>query len=676
MPDAAREHIVTVKQAGANLLSIINDILDFSKIEAGSLKLVEEKYLFSSLLNDVISIIRMRLVDSPIRFAVYIDRNIPSTLIGDELRLRQVLINVLGNAVKYTDKGFVSFSVCGKITDGGAVDLTLRVTDSGRGIKTEDIGRLFKEYVQVDLENNRGIEGVGLGLSITSNIVKAMGGDITVQSEYGEGSTFTVTLRQKIHSPEILASVNDPGRKNVLIYERREIYAGSIVQTLDNLGVANILVSNDVDLTNKLSERAYAFIFISFAQYVKNKDIIHKHGAGAEIVMLTEFGETIPDKELNSLAVPVHCISAANILNGASGRFTYSESQETARFTAPNGKVLIVDDINTNLKVAEGLLAPYKMQTDLRGSGFDAIEAVKSKDYDIVFMDHRMPGMDGIVAAAHIRAMGGEDEYYTNLPIVALTANAVAGTREMFMEKGFNDFISKPINTAKLNTILERWIPKEKQISSVLETGGGQDGDGALPFEIEGLDIRRGISISGGSPENYIETLATFYEDGLERIPLLKECLAAGDLALYGTYIHALKSAVAGVGGAALSKSAEILEGFADSGDLSAVTLRNDEFITTLDTLLRKIGKVVSAHGGSPDKDTALSAEDLSLWLIRLKSALDDVDAGSINSIIDKLGEMAEAENAADIRTIAGKIMLAEYDDAKELIDRLLGKHP
>ncbi|MDR2571442.1 MAG: GAF domain-containing protein, partial [Oscillospiraceae bacterium] len=245
MTDSVRDHISTVKQAGANLLSIINDILDFSKIESGSMQIVSDEYLFSSMLNDVISIISMRAFDSQIRFAVNIDSNIPDVLKGDETRIRQVLLNILSNAVKFTDMGYVLFSVNGEITGDNEIFLTMGIKDSGRGIKEEEIGKLFEDYSQLDNESDKEIEGTGLGLPIALNIIKAMGGDILVESEYGKGSLFTVTLPQEIGRPEKMAVVENASDISVLLYELRTTYAFSIAKAFDNLGLNHELASDE-----------------------------------------------------------------------------------------------------------------------------------------------------------------------------------------------------------------------------------------------------------------------------------------------------------------------------------------------------------------------------------------------------------------------------------------------
>ncbi|MDR2532100.1 MAG: response regulator [Oscillospiraceae bacterium] len=679
-PYVLREHISTARQAGSNLLSIINGILDFSRIEAGNLKIVPREYQFSSLLNDVINIVRMRIIDSPIRFAVNIDSNIPNSLIGDEVRLRQVLINLLGNAVKYTDKGFVTFSATCEKTGEDSINLVMEVSDSGRGIKPEHINRLFSEYVQVDDEAGRGIEGVGLGLTITNSLLKAMDGTINVESEYGKGSKFVVILPQGVYSHEKLAHINEPENKKVLVYERRDIYSNSICRSIENMGGYCTIVSDEAELTAVGAGENFSFIFTSYTFYERSKDILLKIKNNPRIVLLAEFGEKVPDRGLGVLSMPVYSVSIANILNNISDNYIYSEIGESVvRFVAPGAKVLIVDDINTNLRVAKGLLMPYKMKIDLCNSGADAIKAIQKKDYDLIFMDHRMPEMDGMEATVRIRALGesnDDEQYFKNIPIVALTANAVAGMREMYLENGFNDYLSKPIDTVKLNSVLERLIPREKQkglsdANSIIISADEQEIKPA--FEIEGLNVKKGLSISAGSYEYYMETLSTFIEDGTERIDLLNECIENGDMQLYTTCVHALKSAAASVGADELSGFAYTMELAARQDDSAFIKTRNDEFTANLNALLGRIKEAVSAYeaerGESRESSGLLKAE-----LNKLLKALHDMDAGAINLAIGTLQKIArEEKTAGTVRSISTKILMSDYDEATELIQGLLG---
>ncbi|MCL2557571.1 MAG: response regulator [Treponema sp.] len=463
--DEAREHMVTVKQAGTNLLSIINDILDITKVENDKLEIVPVNYHFSTLLNDVISIARMKILDSNLSFVVKVGSNIPNSLHGDEVRIRQVLLNLLTNSIKYTDSGgFVSLSIEGEMEGDDILNLTMKVEDSGRGIRKEDVGRLFDEYARFDT-HAKFAEGIGLGLPIVWHIMNGMGGKIGVQSEYGVGSVFTITFSQKVRKNISTSLIEGARGKNVLAYEPRRLYADSLVFALESLGVKSALARNDGDLLEKLRSDAFDYAFISFEMYRKNIVAVKELAVKTKIVVLTEFGESIPEKNFIALSMPAHSLSVANILSGGQDSFSYyRNSGFVAGFLAPAASVLVVDDVLTNLKVIKGLLAPYGMQMSLCKSGEMALDALKVNRYDIVFMDHLMPGLDGVETTARIRAMGEGDGYFARLPIVALTANAVSGMCEYFMENGFSDFMSKPVDVVKLNSVLEKWIPKEKRL--------------------------------------------------------------------------------------------------------------------------------------------------------------------------------------------------------------------
>ena len=462
------EHVFTVKQAGTSLLAIINDILDISKIESGKFELTPHDYLFSSLLDDVVSIIRMQTIESHLRFIVNVDINIPDSLYGDEVRIRQVLLNLLSNAVKFTDSGgFVALRIQGEIGSENVVNMTIDVEDSGIGIKKDDMRSLFGEYTQLDREKSNAVEGTGLGLAISKHIVETMGGDIQVRSDYGKGSTFTVTFPQKValDSSKSLVHVENIKEKNVLVYEERDIYVNSLLFTMNNIGVECTLVCDNVDLLEKLVSGKYAFAFISFELYKKNIVAIAKLDTQTKIVILTEFGEVVQEDKMIILTMPTHSLSVANILNDERESFLYrGRTGVTTSFTATDASVLVVDDVITNLKVMEGLLSPYGMQVSLCKNGPMAIDAIKNHRYDMVFMDHRMLGMDGVETTKQIRLLGVDDGYYARVPIVVLTANAVSGMREFFLENGFDDFMHKPVDTVKLDSVLERWIPKDKQL--------------------------------------------------------------------------------------------------------------------------------------------------------------------------------------------------------------------
>ena len=676
--DTVHEHILTVKHAGVSLLSIINDILDFSKVETGKLEISHNNYLLSSLLNDVISIIRMRVIKTRTRFVVNVDSNIPGALVGDEVRLRQVLINLLGNAVKYTERGFVSFSVRGEKVDDTLMNLTFEVSDSGRGIKKEDLEKLFDEYVQVDVDKNIGLEGIGLGLTISQNIINTMGGSISVESEYGEGSVFTVTLPQGIRSNETLASVENPDSINVLLYERRGIYIKSITDTLDNLDVSHVLISDDSQLLEKIKSKEYSFLFISSALYEKNNNIITMCESDIKIVLLTEFGEKIPNKGFFVLAMPVYSLSIANVLNGIIDSSALVNNKFYVDLIAPNIRVLVVDDIITNLKVAKGLLESYQIKIDSCKSGYEAIELFRLNQYDLIFMDHRMPGMDGIEATAHIRVMEQEllrnDKLYREIPIIALTANAVSGIKKMFLENGFNDFLSKPIDTGKLNEILKRWIPENEWVARPAGSAEHADKmqDGQYDFEIENVDVNKGVQNSGGKMEFYLETLESFYEDGIDSNTKIIESLKTNNMSLFTNCVHGLKSAAAYIGAQELSEAALELEQAGELQNLPFIEAKIPGFLNNLATLLESINEVISSQG-SQEKQELPSMDFFRSELILLKAAIEIMDANAINSTIKNLGNYSfNDEVSSVVKSIAQNILLAEFDNALSSIGSLL----
>jgi CheY-like chemotaxis protein len=367
--------------------------------------------------------------------------------------------------------------------DDKQVWLKIAVADTGKGIKPEDQEKLFSEFVQVDTKKNRGIEGTGLGLAITRRLCIAMGGDISVESEYGKGSTFTTIIPQSVDSNIPFAAVDEPEKKKVLVYEGRYVFAKSLCWSLENMRVPYTMVTNLDDFAAALPREEWFFVFSGYGLYEKIKPLMESaafpNGKTPHLALMVEFGNEpfIPDARFISL--PIQSLSIANTLNGKEDSKDYYSNNTVTngiiRYTFPGARLLVVDDIATNLKVAEGLLSPYKAAVDTCLSGLQAIELVKraasqQREYDIVFMDHMMPEMDGIETTAAIRAWEKENGYlHKQVPIIALTANAVVGMREMFIEKGFNDYLAKPIDVSKLDETLDRWIPKEKRKSGKAE---------------------------------------------------------------------------------------------------------------------------------------------------------------------------------------------------------------
>jgi len=683
LPGQAREQAVTIKQSGDHLLSIINDILDLSKVESGKLELIDTVYLFHSTINDVISIIKMRQTNPDLRFAVYMQHDIPNELFGDEVRLRQILINVLTNALKYTKKGHFSLDITGEKTHASGADstimLTMTIKDTGIGIKPENMKKLFTEFAQFNLQNSRNVEGTGLGLAITHNLVKLMGGEVTVSSEYGTGSEFIIRLPQKLYDSGDQEIESEYGTwppsfedKTVLLYCDTPLYTEYTARTLKDLKTDYHIVSGDSELHNRLLEAKWDYVFAEEKLAHTAQHIVRTRGLNTKVVMMSHSYEAKNVHDISFLMMPVYLLSVVNVFSGRDMSYLMRD-QVLERFIAPDAKVLLVDDIETNLKVGQGLLRQYGVHVDLCASGREAIEAVMSADYDLVLMDHMMPEMDGIQAVNNIRNLAASmGEKYTSLPIIALTANALVGAREMFLENGFNDFLSKPVETARLNSIMSKWIPKEKQRLPIL----GEDvADEEPPIEItiEDVDTARGIALSGHSVRNYLDTLRIFHKDGTIKAGELLACLESNDLPLYTTYVHALKSACANIGAARLSEDAKILEDAGRNRDMDFVAKHNDGFMANLKKVLVNIAEAISVSTQKIDGGKTIDTEELKVQLAKLKAALETFDMVAIDEASLKLQDFSHFPGTGEaVSDILQNVFAGEYDQAAVQIEKLL----
>jgi len=695
LSDEARSYARDIKHAGNNLVSLINDILDFSKIEAGRLEIFPVKYMLASLINDSVNIIRMRIGEKPLRFFTNIDSNIPNNLIGDEARLRQILLNLLSNAVKYSEKGYIGLTITMQKMEDKQVWLRISVEDTGRGIKREDLEKLFGEFVQVDTNKNRGIEGTGLGLAITRKLCILMGGSITVESEYGKGSVFTVVLPQDISSPEPFAAVENPEKKKVLVYESREIYKQAICWSLENMKVPFSIVTFQNDFKEALLREEWYYIFSGYGLYHKIKPVMESidsfpGGKKPPLALLTEWGMEEYMPNVRFLSIPVQSLSIANTLNGVEDDKGFAESTGIIRFCFPTARLLVVDDIATNLKVAEGLLAPYKVKVDTCLSGRQSVEKAKNNAYDIILMDHMMPDMDGIEATAIIRAWEEEqqknDPARSQTPIIALTANAVVGMRETFLQCGFNDFLAKPIDVSKLDEILNHWIPKEKRakISRPIkplqqaQKAGTIAPPEALPegselFSIPGVDTVKGISLTGGTVATYKQVLSLYCKDVEERLPLLEKMLEDDNLNMLITHVHAMKSASASIGAAEMAAQAANIEAVGKAGDKDFIQNNLGAFIQQFRTLIDGIKEVLNAdREENKDVQTTDIPEEQVTLLRRLKTALESQKTTEMDTVLEELNNSADSVLQPLLEHISDNILVAEYKKAIDVIDGLL----
>ena len=550
-----------INSAGMILLSTVNDILDISKIEAGKFELVPVEYDIPSLINDTVTQSIMHKGEKPIEFVLNLEENLPAQLFGDELRVKQILNNLLSNAFKYTKEGAVELGVSCLHEPGenagntGTVWLTAYIKDTGIGISPEHIDRIFDNYSQMNMSANREIMGTGLGLSIVKKMVELMNGSISVESEFGTGSIFTVKIPQNFVSIEVIGP--------------------------------------------EMAENLSKF------QYFEQKR---------------------------------------------------RQNSKIKRIQIPYAHVLIVDDVAFNLDVAKGLMKAYGMKIHCLTSGQQAIDAIRSGKvrYNAVFMDHMMPGMDGIEAARQIREIG--TDYAKEVPIIALTANAVSGNEDMFLENGFQAFISKPIEVSRLDAVIRQWVRDREQEQNYQNGHHNQDNDGVrearcgterrssvvrrsgLDRRLFGelfyeLDVSRGVE-KYGDKESYLNILRSFAANTKEELGKIKD--ASGiSLNDYRIIVHGIKGSSKGIFAENVGHKAEALEQAAKEGNYIYIHANNADFIDSAGKLIADLEHVLKKLDAdnkktvkdSPDKET----------LTRLLHACSDFDIDGAYAEIEEL---------------------------------------
>jgi signal transduction histidine kinase/CheY-like chemotaxis protein/HPt (histidine-containing phosphotransfer) domain-containing protein len=664
------EYLTIIRQSGLSLLGIINDILDYSKIEAGQIEIKTSEYAVSSLLYDLTSTIRVRSLDKSVAFSVKADSNMPALLIGDVMHIRQIVLNLLGNAVKYTQAGYVELEVQYEETGNRLIRLIFRVRDTGIGIKETDIASVFEDFTRVEDSEHEPIEGTGLGLAIANTLCRAMGGTLSVTSQYGVGSTFTFEIVQAYPSYQKLAHIPGAYEKRILFFEGNPVNASSLRYAFTNLGVNPVGTETLEEFQRELENNIFDFVFLPAKYAADSVYALSKHGRETQMIGMVELQDYM--RYVGNVRVvlrPLYCVEVANILKGIFDDVALLDNAPPL-LSSPTASVLIVDDMPTNLRVSKELLSLYSITADACSSGNEAVQLVKANRYDLIFMDHMMPGIDGVKATAVIRAIGENDPYYQNLPIVILTANAIDGQKEFFLANGINDFLAKPVEIRKLTEILAKWLPKDKQIYTaptmpVISVPAVE----TEILHIAGVAVADGLRNIGGSLRAYIDILRVFSANAEERAPIMEQNLRSGELSPYMVSIHALKGAAQNIGADALAEAAQELETLAEANDLLTLREKTPDFLALLNTLTRDIAEAIRSYFPNDGNHGNISLR----WLQKLKLSLADMDVQSINALmLEYLDRSVAVMENEDFMDIERHILLFEYEKAIVKIDALL----
>ena len=539
-----------IQSAGKSLLSLVNDILDFSKIEAGKMEIIPVEYDLSSVVNDLVNMTSKRAEDKGLSLNIVVDKNMPHLLFGDEIRIKQCVLNILTNAIKYTEKGSVELNISSSKIDEEHAALTVHIIDTGIGIKEEDMSSLSQAFTRLDEKRNRTIEGTGLGMSIVKNLLGLMDSKLEVKSKYGEGSDFFFTVSQKVVNWEPIGNYSD----------------------------------------------LYKKILNSGEKYVES-------------------------------------------------------------FHAPNARILIVDDTPLNLTVACGLIKQTQMQIDTAESGERTLVLVTKNKYDIIFIDHRMPVMDGMETLEVMKTL--ESNLNRDTPCIALTANAVSGSRELYLEAGFTDYLSKPIDGKKFEQMIMHYLPKEKvqKVSAAVEE---EEEDLPELSMLKGVSVEDGIKNCGGK-KLLLQVAKEFYQ--CEQI---EKFYSSGDYKNMTVLVHALKSSARLIGASELSKQAAVLEEAGDRKDEEKINLLMPSLLSSYRSYRELLAPACAVQKAEAKK---ISNEDFNDALQNIKECLQAFDISTADTIIFMLEQYEIPQEKQDLyKKLKEAVTSVDYDAALKLL--------
>lgn len=719
-PAKIRENVKSIQIAGRNLMSVVGDILDFSELQSGKVELEEEAYNITSTINDVIQMTMAKMEKKTVDLMVDCDAKLPRVLYGDEKKIRRVIMNIVDNAVKFTSNGYINIGITYRKETYG-INLIVTVKDTGIGMKEESVERVFTRFNQVDTRRNRQESGIGLGLAISQAIVQKMDGVIGVKSKYGKGTMVKFVIPQKVLDENPITEIADKEKLNLAVYlnmeqfdmmELRDEYGKNIGHMIEQAKVRCQICRNLPELKRRELYEHFTHVFLSVAEYREDPVYFDKLARKTKVVVILDPHEEkeFANPDILRIYRPLYILSVVSVLNGNAAYEDEKLPGTSEKFIAPEAHVLVVDDNVMNLNVAEALLNNYQIKVSRATSGKQALEMIATMRFDFVFMDHMMPEMDGIETFHQIRKMVGI--YYQKLPVIALTANAIAGTRERFLEEGFVDFLEKPIERSVLERVLRRNIRPEKLIlvseiakeetaekeselpenkPLVSEAVFTYRENESLPQEdviseksktqqipeaVEGLDLEIGLLYCGGM-EGYRRILMCCSESGDENIRNVDELFEKQNWKDYTIAVHGIKSAMMSIGAVELSGAAKKLEMAGKSEDIAYILENHFNMIELYKQVMKNIRKNPLYALPEQAQEWAeelpeITDERFDAIMEQLEEAMYALDAGQMEKHVAELEKYCYrgVSLKETLAVVLRKIKMCDYMSAVEALQK------
>ncbi|MCI8320740.1 MAG: response regulator [Lachnospiraceae bacterium] len=594
-----RADIQSIQMAGKRLSSQINNILDYTEIVEGTLAPAKEEYMITSVLNDVITMTAVQGSKKQLEMVFDMNLKMPAVLIGDSEKISHVLKILLENSIKFTQEGGINVCIEFRRESYG-VNLVIDVYDTGIGMTDSQLRQIYDEFYQADTGSGRFSSGLGLGIPIARGLLHAMGGFIHFESRGQQGLQAHITLPQGVADDTPCIKISNAKKLCIACYFRPEKYSCDevrgyydrmILHLVEGLGIEGYQAHNFEGLLKLQRMHKLSHVFIAQAEYEENRTYYEELAEKLRVVVIAERDYVLSrDSRLLMIRKPFFALSVVNLLNGAVKENGFEEAQNAGRrpYYCVDVRALAVDDEEMNLVVAKGVLGSYGIQVDTCLSGKEAIKLCSETSYDIIFLDHMMPGFDGVETLRRIRQLN--NGIYQELPVVALTANTISGAREMFRNEGFTEFIPKPIERAVLERVLRRVLPKNcirYSAEPVAEDNPPEEKEQPFnPFDVfaeVGINAKIGLDYCCGDEDFYLEMLRMFYGQSADKRREIISLYDACNWADYAVKVHALKSTSLTIGAERLSEHAKALERAGKKEDVEFIRENHPELLRMYD---------------------------------------------------------------------------------------------
>lgn len=679
----AREQINTVKQASEQLLAIINDILEYSKIDSNRIELMNVEYSFKNVIHDIITNVSNNYTKENITFHVFINKDIPDRVFGDDIRIVQIFKYILFSSLSQSKHGSVYLDINSEIDElESTVKFVCKVASTGNGFSTSEIEAIFNAYSSYDSRQRNVYKGMGLELSICRALLKMMNGDLSIESIEGIGTAVTFTFTNYMLSDKPIASIeNEKACKPLIFIDDRNLEQ-SWQRLMENFKISAAYARGITTFKTALENTRFTQIFVPGSSYEVLKDVLVSYECEDITYVITDFMHSYGDfGNCKILRTPVYSINLTEAIDGSWNAENYKKLNDQEIITYPNARVLVVDDSSVNLRVMESLLSTYLIKPVMAESGMEALDILRRERFDLILLDQIMPVMDGIETVTQILQSDFESK---DVPIICVTADFGPDIRERLLNVGFTDYLSKPVNLTFLDKVLRDNLPKDLVVFTKNPNAQVADSNESNVDKVEDdpyeFNASIGIQNLGGNKEAYITVLQSYYTEGLEKLETVPEQFLAGDISLYTTNVHALKSSSATVGAMGISPLFKALEFAGKDNNIDFIQENSQKTFEKFVKVLDIVREYLISEDALPEEDDGFEiSEDAAIEAINkellseLKTTISTMNLRRTDEIIDELSSHNYGSDInGKVKEIRNNYNNFEYTTVIEIINDIL----